>query len=294
MLKKVSFIPDKIYRTNGSTRPVVAGSYFDTNRKECNITAAWYNTSKPTKTDPTLVELENKPITNVELLSSNQVKIDNKFSCWVDGEFIFDVAYNCINNNGKLNGSFIFASIGGDVKLLRVGSALHKCVVESDRRRKSPKIKKNDFEVGGVYATPSGNLGLFLGHVDTYEHYNKKVLKKHSLFFQGFRKAPTKISLDQFNKNVYSLSLKKSTVFTEKVDSLTIPSSFIEDLKKQFIQNLKTEMAEYSNRQSANANRHTNSWFNYLMRKYCPYINMVKTGQQLSQPLDMEKYLLYV
>lgn len=78
-----------------------------------------------------------------------------------------------ISPGGVLNGSYLFATVGSQMKLIREGSALHKELIGATARRNSKKISSKDLEVGGVYATVGGSQFVFGGLVDTVEIKSK-------------------------------------------------------------------------------------------------------------------------
>lgn len=72
-----------------------------------------------------------------------------------------------ISAGGILNGTYLFATVGSQMKLIREGSALHKDLIGATTRRNSKKISSKDLEIGGVYATVGGQMFVFGGFVDT-------------------------------------------------------------------------------------------------------------------------------
>ncbi len=300
LLKKVCSIPDKIYRYGISETHFYNGGRYDKNRKKIACKSCTYSDSVGTLKAPDILELKNDSITNVKLISNHYVIIDDEYTCYVDDDFVFDVAYHSLNNNGKLSGEFKFCKIGSDLKLLRVDGPVYNQVLDSSARRTAPKLKKKDFEVGGVYATLSGSRSIFLGKIDTYKYfgftndtdklYSKDPIKNNLLFYD----LHTWRSFDNFDISTITepnaLSLKKSTSFIEKVGTVDVSTGGIDILKKNLIQALKKSIVSYSQN---NSYQRTN-WFHYLVRRYAPFINMVESGQKIAAPLDMQKYLTYV
>lgn len=70
---------------------------------------------------------------------------------------------------GLVEGPFVWARIGSQMKLIRMGSALHDVVVEADARRRTPPTKASDLALGGVYADAKGNHFIYLGLADAEE-----------------------------------------------------------------------------------------------------------------------------
>jgi hypothetical protein len=73
-----------------------------------------------------------------------------------------------VSAGGRIAGEFVFAKLGSQMRLVRVGSSLHDELVKSQSRRQSKNVKESDLVVGGVYANRRG-LVIYLGRVDTVE-----------------------------------------------------------------------------------------------------------------------------
>lgn len=91
----------------------------------------------------------------------------------VSGKYVFDLREDVlldamlndgIGKNGALFGSYIFASVGSSMKLIRVGSLLHKMMIESTNYKTMKKI--TNLEVGGIYRNKMETI-LYLGYVYT-------------------------------------------------------------------------------------------------------------------------------
>lgn len=100
--------------------------------------------------------------------------------CWVDvkDDTILDaIGVAGAQPGGFLNGEFIWGVLGTVTKLIRVGSQLHKAVVEGSRLRALPTIRIKDLEVGGIYRTPALYCHCYLGEVEMGEP-GKRVTEK--------------------------------------------------------------------------------------------------------------------
>lgn len=136
-----------------------------------------------------VIMVENAPISGVKVLgfqnSHNQKDRSYKVllpnGCWVgmkDDTILDAIGVAGVQPGGFLNGEFIWAVLGTSVtKLVRIGSHLHKAVIEGGRLRKLPAIKIKDLEVGGIYITPSLNCYCYLGEVEMGEP-GKRVVEK--------------------------------------------------------------------------------------------------------------------
>ena len=72
-----------------------------------------------------------------------------------------------ISPGGYLNGRFIWARIGGQMKLVREGSSLHDKLIESTKVVEAPNLSKKDKVVGGIYEDKQNHANVFLGFVKT-------------------------------------------------------------------------------------------------------------------------------
>lgn len=75
---------------------------------------------------------------------------------------------------GILNGEWVWAVVGSERKLTRVGSDNWKAYSENSKRKTNKEIKK-DFEIGGIYKTISNESWIYLGKINSY----RKVVTWH-------------------------------------------------------------------------------------------------------------------
>jgi len=80
-----------------------------------------------------------------------------------------------VSPKGHLNGEFVWASIGAQMKLILVGGKIWKSFQKDKARQETKKIDNKDLEVGCVYETKNGGKTLFLGWGHTALAPNKKV-----------------------------------------------------------------------------------------------------------------------
>jgi hypothetical protein len=83
----------------------------------------------------------------------------------------------------QLKSEFVFATINGSAKLIRVGSDLHKACLENMELKKLPKIGTKTMSVGEVYETKAGKMGVFLGFVTTKYLKEAKAEKKGDIAY---------------------------------------------------------------------------------------------------------------
>lgn len=84
-----------------------------------------------------------------------------------------DILYNTVRSGGfekdnkTFKGKFVFAMANRKLIPVKVGSGIHKGILDHIKLKERPKIKVKDLVVGNVYSTPAGNSALFLGYVNT-------------------------------------------------------------------------------------------------------------------------------
>lgn len=66
---------------------------------------------------------------------------------------------------GELGGDYVFAILGSQMRVVRVGSDLYECLMKSTDRKKTATIKNSGLVVGGVYRDKAGNIEVYCGRV---------------------------------------------------------------------------------------------------------------------------------
>ena len=67
---------------------------------------------------------------------------------------------------GILQGEFVWAKVGSEMKLVRIGSVLHSSLIEATKDSKMKKIGQRDLQVGHIYSGKDGRQWIFLGYID--------------------------------------------------------------------------------------------------------------------------------
>lgn len=94
-------------------------------------------------------------------------------------DVLLDTIIKCgIKKNGVLNGKFVFARHGSQMKLVRVGSALHDALTDATERRDMPVIPDKELKPGGLYQNKRGDRAIFLGYGD-YEQFSNIPIYKN-------------------------------------------------------------------------------------------------------------------
>lgn len=136
-----------------------------------------YVTSKDDITGPEFVGRENKGVGGYRILDlevrsegGRAYKVVSPEGFYVDlrEDVLLDTIQEVgISPGGILNGTYLFATVGSQMKLIREGSSLHSELIEATTRRNTKKISGKELEIGGVYATVGGAMFVFGGFVDT-------------------------------------------------------------------------------------------------------------------------------
>ncbi len=135
--------------------------------------------------------INNAPIQNVNLLSLEERGNGGRAYKVIIGDYYVDLREDVLMDvllqtgvapGGVLQGEFIWSKQGAQMKLIRVGSELHRLISEYDSKKDIKPIDKNDLEVGGVYQTKRKEKAIFVGYVNTtvYKTFNDKKLKAYN------------------------------------------------------------------------------------------------------------------
>jgi len=92
---------------------------------------------------------------------------------------------------GELSGSYIWARVGSQMKLIRVDSVLHRQMILSTGRKTLKNIPVKDLEVGRVYSQKAGQKLVFIG-------FCRVQGKKHQVWFSLYGYDKTESPYDEF------------------------------------------------------------------------------------------------
>jgi len=124
--------------------------------------------------------IENKPISGLRILSlEHRGQGGRAYKIVTPDGFYFDLREDIlldtmktegVTPGGILNGEYIWARVGAEMKLVRKGSELFRALLEASERSILSAIPLKQLKVGTVYETKSGERGLFLGFVDFWDY----------------------------------------------------------------------------------------------------------------------------
>lgn len=130
--------------------------------------------------EPETITVENKPfkikIITLEIrekggraykVSASLGGVDNLYFDLRE-DVLLDTIYNCgIQSGGLLNGEFVFARVGSQMKPIRVGSLIYHKIAASTKLNSQ---KPCELKIGGVYQNKYGQKYIYLGR-----KYSRKI-----------------------------------------------------------------------------------------------------------------------
>lgn len=232
-------------------------------------------------------EVDNKPITNIRLLSLEErgnggraykALIDEKYYVDLREDVMMDSILKVgVDPNGVLKGEYVWAKLGSQMKIVRVGSELHRLVVEFDSKKDIKPVGKGDLEIGGIYQDRKKNKAIFVGYVNTVVYsnpnkdvdrweakrkgqkatfeYKKSTKKKAMLFYElaGYQKMEESIK-EMKKDSVYYYKIRTSHTYIEKVDQVKIPDDIVEYLRNKARRETKDQVLEYVGKKAPKQN----------------------------------------
>lgn len=132
-----------------------------------------YKTRKQIPANPGIIEVPNTYIDDVTIVGLEKrseggraYKVIIKGNLYVDlrEDVLLEAFLHCSIHHGLILAKFVFAMVGSDMKLVRVGSELHKELLRLTNVAEAPSIKVADLQIGSIYrrksSSPAGDLYL--------------------------------------------------------------------------------------------------------------------------------------
>jgi hypothetical protein len=176
-------------------------------------------------------------------------------------DVMLDAILNCNISSGKIEADFIWARLGSQMKLVRLGSELHDALIKATQRGAAEKVKVTELEPGGIYRNVKGERFIVIGLGSTiayeYSAEQKAVPKQHTWDKDVPGKAATlaitkeprmvvAVELSEYRKldeaaavlksalndgDTYSFKVQKSLTVVERVGRCQLPADIWEQVR---------------------------------------------------------------
>lgn len=310
------------------TFPVETG-----NKKSLETAVKWatsYNQNKYSTEN-----IDNSSIKNVKVISlehrgqggrAYKIQID-KFLFDLREDVLVDIMLEVgIQPGGILNGEYTWAKIGSQTKLIRIGSDLHKMILNYKDVKETKPISKNNLEIGGVYQDRQKYDYVFLGHINTTalkatdrDLPDFAMKQRSNIFYTDSEKASLKFK-SVFDKNAmlfiktyggdyssyldkainpktqYVLEIKKSHSLISKVSTLKIPENFISKIRDVNLLSIKDRIGEFVKQAPVkySSDPRISSWrLQEYIEDFSKYLNMYSVDESPVKIFDPSIYITF-
>lgn len=266
-------------------------------------------------------EIDNTPFSGVKITSlEHRGQGGRAYKAIIHGFYVDlreDVVLDAIlkvgvDPGGILKGEYVWAKIGSQLKIIRIGSEIHRMILDYQTKKVLKPVSKKLLEIGGVYQNIKKVRVIFLGYVNTtnllYDFdsnqrdkfvYKFQDLKKEMLFY----KMSLNSKLDDFNLekimnknfNNYDFMITKNHSFIEKIGNVFIDNDIVDKIRKYATARIENDIFEYIGvRPPPNRFRKINQPHLYNeISHFSPYINIYKYGETQPDVFNVQKYLLF-
>jgi len=268
--------------------------------------------------------VDNKPISGVKVFSLEHRGQSGRAYKAVIGKYYVDLREDVlmdtmlqagVDKGGVLLGEYVWAKMRSNMKLVRVGSEIHRLIVEFDSKKDLKPFNKNDLEVGGVYRTRQMDHAIFIGYINTTifhtKHgrnswdknkkvdfdFNHKVIKKAMLFYNIYDIKNIASDVDKIksvdNKDYFII--KATHTYIEKIDNIDLPEDIIESVRQRTMKEAKKTILEYTGhippkQHFLKADEHV---LEDTIVSHSNNLNMYKYGDKPVDLFDVKKFLLF-
>jgi len=210
------------------------------NEKTCETGKRWAQDYSNKKVETLTRNNDPMPIKILSLEKRNEggraykIVTNENFFFDLREDVLLDTIINCEIVKGVPTGKFIWATVGSEMKLVRVGSDLHKLLIESTEDGKKKKISQKDLEIGGIYRGKSKEKYVFVGFLDADfidEDYMAKTVRidriRNQMLFYHITDYEKTIEWNSFGFEFR----KSASSFIEKVGQMKITEKLIEKIR---------------------------------------------------------------
>jgi hypothetical protein len=254
-------------------------TYVATNEKTKESGMSWAQGYASTKRGITVTESENKPFSSLRVIShEKRNEGGGAFKAIADGKWyvdlrtdtLLDLLVNQSIKGGEVQGAeFVWARIGSQAKVVRVGSSLHAKMIEATETNDAKPPKANDLKVGDVYEAKNGDKGVFLGWVSTIEMTHYGTTSYDAPYIDPWSKQPQhEVTLKRAPKvqcwyrvnkweeetvekaikdwAAYRVDFKRNSTLRRKLPSVKVPEKWMSKMRAEVEECIKRAKAEYS------------------------------------------------
>ena len=254
-------------------------TYVATNEKTVESGKSWARGYGSTNRGVTVGSADNKPFKSLRITSyEKRNEGGGAFKAIADGKWyvdlrtdtLLDILVNHSIKNGEVQGAeFIWARVGSQAKVVRVGSSLHTKLVESTQIDKIKPPKADDLKPGDVWEAKNGARGVFLGWVSTIQMTHRGSTSYSDPYIDPWTKQPQhevtvkrapKIqcwltmahyeadeSLTKALKEflAYRIEFKKTVSYRKRLTSVKVPANWMERVRAEMVSNIAHWKTQY-------------------------------------------------
>jgi hypothetical protein len=230
-----------------------------------NWANGWWNQKKVEVKE---TSRKNDPIKGIKIISlekrseggrAYKVVTPDNFYFDLREDVLMDTMLNAgISKDGVLNGTYIWARVRSEMKLVRVGSALHDALLVSTADRTLKKLSYGNLEVGHIYKGKGADQFIFLGYVDCSEcKYEPKrgygvsgpptisrTEIRNGLLLWNYYEHLFKNGIGSDFTNTYSAKIKTTHSFVKDCGTVKVPDNVIDIISKEAYKSFIKEINE--------------------------------------------------
>lgn len=247
------------------------------------------------------VNQPNTPQTGLELISlEHRGEGGRAYKVRTQDGYVYDLREDALLESllvvgmptpGVLGGEWQWGVVGSQMKLVCLGTPLHKQLVAGTATRNAnrstkkggstKKVKTSELKVGGVYKMKSGEHRMFLGFCHSHNMSGKRQL---AVYVSGrapstvLNRARTRLA----NSRVEEFSMVTSSSYTQEVGVVDVPDDVFAIVRAKAVAHFETSRSNIA--ATRNQNQQQYGYAGYLARQ----------RQRLWDSLLTEQYLLSV
>jgi hypothetical protein len=203
---------------------------------------------------------------------------------------LLDTLVHCgCEADGTLGGEFVWAVVGSQMKLVRVGSQLHVDMDIGSKRRVMKKIGSDDLEVGGIYRNKAGKLGMFCGWV----HSAVAPKKKRGLWYELTRYGKEHgLDADYLNHYFYFKVTQSHSYVEATGEKETLPDDLVAQYRNRAVTRVLESVAHERSRTGYYGyNRHRPFNEAEYIQTFAESLTLTPHGEALVIPDQVKAYI---